>query len=146
MYYSAVMLRSKLPRFSLISATQQLSAVRGGDRDPFEEGSTDEFELHTRDVGELRELRVFMDSSGMLAPWFLEQITVQTKKPVVVSVFPCHSWFDKNSGDKQTDRYLSKEGPCAYTVRVFTGTRLNAGTNSKVSIDIQGQRQSGPKV
>lgn len=59
------------------SGTQELSRSVNGSGNCFERGQADSFQLRLRDLGELAELTVWHDNSGMAAGWNLAYIEMQ---------------------------------------------------------------------
>ena len=99
----------------------------------------DQFRIDTNDdLGNLSALEVWHDNEGMNSAWFLDKIEVEWKGKN--TLFLCQQWLDKKKGDKLIRRMLQKEGDVAYTVRVYTGNKSGAGTNSKVSISLFGDK------
>lgn len=43
--------------------------------DVFEQGNTDEFDIHVSDVGKPYKLRIFHDDSSLLSGWKLDQVS-----------------------------------------------------------------------
>lgn len=63
---------------------------------PFEKGKVDSFNLYTRDLGELKRLRISHDNSGSGPGWFLQKIVVQrVTAPTKIWRFRFERWLEK---------------------------------------------------
>ena len=105
----------------------------------------DQFTVNANDLGNLNQLEVWHDNSGLNAGWYLDKIEVEAKG--IKSVFLCEQWLDKSNGDKQIKRILQKEGDFSYTLFVKTGNVAGGGSNAKVFVNLFGSKgESGNQV
>ena len=105
----------------------------------------DQFTVNANDLGNLNQLEVWHDNSGLNAGWYLDKIKVEATG--IKSVFLCEQWLDKSNGDKQIKRILQKEGDFSYTLIVKTGNVHGGGTNAKVFVNLFGSKgESGNQV
>ena len=75
-------------------------------KNKFERGKTDVFEVKDEDVGDLRKIRIGHDGTGVGAGWHLKEVIVDAPKLGKKWHFPCGHWLDKNEGDGKTERDL----------------------------------------
>lgn len=93
-------------------------------------------------MGTIEQIGVRTDNSGPFAAWHLAMVEVTHGLTGKTTVFPCKKWFDADSGDKKTERWLKagvgEVGPdgqpleehkdvCQYKVTVYTSDVLGAG-------------------
>lgn len=125
----------------------------------FERGRADELTLRCPNLGELTELLVGQDGSGMIGnAWQLEKVVVRSKyNPNAPPVtFPCGKWIKREGGNK-AERLLTRgsmaphspggEGKpsTGYAVEVFTSNELGAATSSAVFVQLYGKKgTTGP--
>lgn len=76
-------------------------------QDNFEQGSSDNFDLETLDLGDLIRLRVRRDNSGPRPGWFLKRIVVRNEFTNQMWTFPCDRWFAKDEPPFSTDQNLT---------------------------------------
>ncbi|WIA17082.1 hypothetical protein OEZ85_013981 [Tetradesmus obliquus] len=120
----------------------------------FERGQADSFEVACRELGELFELVVWHDGSGMGSGWNLAYVEVQHTPSSQVWYFPCNQWLDSSQGDGATRRTLKAARSfdpaslqCKYRVAVTTANVRGAGTDANVHIVIHGnQGDTGQKA
>ena len=93
----------------------------------------------------LSNANLSLDNKGIGASWFLESVTITNEKRGTWT-FPCNKWFDKEHDDKQlvrdvyTDEQQATATETMYTITVVTGNLRGAGTSSKVSVNIFGEK------
>lgn len=76
----------------------------------FGRGQKDVFPpLLTKDLGELREVRIRHDNIGDQPGWFLDSVTVRNQKTGYSWFFPCGKWLAKDADDGSTDRTLKPD-------------------------------------
>ncbi|XP_078332217.1 lipoxygenase homology domain-containing protein 1-like isoform X5 [Crassostrea virginica] len=115
--------------------------------DVFEQGNTDEFDIHVSDVGKPYKLRIFHDDSSLLSGWKLDQIEMENVTTKERYLFKCGKWLAVDEDDKATVREMPAEGPLVkkplplvkYTVEVYTGKKSSAGTDANVFLCIFGE-------
>ena len=110
--------------------------VLDGKGNNFERAQTDEFELSSVDLGELKKLRIGHNSTALGSGWFLEKVIVtplssegNEEQPWY---FVCQRWLDSGEDDFQTVRELgaSREDKKTslpyvdYKISVYTGDRF----------------------
>lgn len=127
-------------------------------KNAFERNQVDIFNIEAEDVGVLKKIRIghgttfslsnanlSLDNKGIGASWFLESVTITNEKRGTWT-FPCNKWFDKEHDDKQlvrdvyTDEQQATATETMYTITVVTGNLRGAGTSSKVSVNIFGEK------
>uniref|UniRef100_A0A7S1X4Z9 PLAT domain-containing protein n=1 Tax=Tetraselmis chuii TaxID=63592 RepID=A0A7S1X4Z9_9CHLO len=105
------------------------------------------FTVEAEDVGQLQQLEVIQDGSGMGAAWLLASVEVHNRVTGVRTLFPCDAWLDKKHG---MSRVLSPGRPressgCTYKLEIKTSDVKGAGTDANVSVIIFGDKgQAGP--
>ena len=75
-------------------------------KDKFERGKTDIFEIKEADIGELRKIKIGHDGSGVGSGWHLEKVMIDAPKLGKKWVFPCGRWLDKGEDDGKIEREL----------------------------------------
>ncbi|ETE58684.1 Lipoxygenase-likey domain-containing protein 1, partial [Ophiophagus hannah] len=124
----------------------------------------DVFTVKAIDLGELKKLRIRHDDSGSNSAWFLERIDIIDTKEDRMYYFPCQRWLAVEEDDGQIARELvpvaeafvmkdsenagsvatlgleQKANSTTFTVRVRTGDKKNAGTDSNVFIILYGSK------
>uniref|UniRef100_A0A8C6Y609 Lipoxygenase homology PLAT domains 1 n=1 Tax=Naja naja TaxID=35670 RepID=A0A8C6Y609_NAJNA len=130
----------------------------------FEKKQVDVFTVKAIDLGELKKLRIRHDDSGSSSAWFLERIDIIDTKEDRMYYFPCQRWLAVEEDDGQIARELvpvaeafvmkdsenagsvatlgleQKANSTTFTVRVKTGDKKNAGTDSNVFIILYGSK------
>ncbi|XP_058024091.1 lipoxygenase homology domain-containing protein 1 [Ahaetulla prasina] len=130
----------------------------------FEKEQVDVFTVKAIDLGELKKLRIRHDDSGSNSAWFLERIDIIDTKEDSIYYFPCQRWLAVEEDDGQIARELvpvaeafvmkgsenagsvatlgleQKANSTTFTVRVKTGDKKNAGTDSNVFIILYGSK------
>ena len=120
-------------------------------RDDFERGRTDTFTVFAPNVGKVTKLKIWHDSTGPFAGWYLDDVGLVDKSCWKQWEFPCYQWLDRGQGDGLTCRELlpgtmDAGANAGYQVKVKTGDLEGAGTDSKVYINIIGSKgPSGEK-
>lgn len=72
----------------------------------FELGKTDVFNLETRDIGELTQVRIRHDNLGVGPGWYLDRIIIHNESTDKEWVFPCNNWLAYDEDDGQIARIL----------------------------------------
>uniref|UniRef100_A0A4X2KD29 Oxygen-regulated protein 1 n=1 Tax=Vombatus ursinus TaxID=29139 RepID=A0A4X2KD29_VOMUR len=113
----------------------------------FQEGREDIFTLKTGDIGELHKIRIGHSNSGLSPAWHCKEIKLQNLFSGEKFYIPVCRWLAQDREDGEICRELpvfQKGQPIlpvtVYEVRVTTGERWNAGTESKVYISIYGEK------
>lgn len=96
-------------------------------KNKFERGNEDIFEVKEADIGDLRKVRVGHDGKGPGAGWHLKEIIVDAPKLGKKWRFPCDRWFDKGEDDGKIERELypmdvsfEEYNPCkSYFFRIY---------------------------
>jgi len=60
----------------------------------FERGKTDEFDVYTGDLGELKTLTLFRDNFGPSPGWYLDEIKLQVRDVSTGTVYQCASYYN----------------------------------------------------
>ncbi|XP_074134524.1 lipoxygenase homology domain-containing protein 1-like isoform X1 [Sminthopsis crassicaudata] len=113
----------------------------------FQEGREDIFTLKTGDIGELHKIRIGHSNSGLSPAWHCKEIKLQNLFSGEKFHIPVCRWLAQDREDGEICRELpvfQKGQPIlpvtVYEVRVTTGERWNAGTESRVYISIYGEK------
>lgn len=123
-------------------------------RDKFERGKVDEFELQCIDLGELTKLRIGHDGKGVGSGWHLDKCVVDAQLLGKTWTFPCGRWFSTSEDDKALERTLvpDKGQEVAYEARVpwevvvHTSDVKGAGTDSNVFMEVYGTDAVGNEL
>jgi len=75
-------------------------------KDKFERGRVDEFELHCIDLGELTKVRIGHDGKGPGSGWHLDKVVVDAQLLGKTWTFPCGRWFSTSEDDRALERIL----------------------------------------
>eukprot|EP00873_Tetraselmis_striata_P010472 jgi/Tetstr1/430736/TSEL_020527.t1 len=113
----------------------------------FERGTTDVFTVEAEDVGELQQLEVIQDGTGMGAAWLLASVEVYNRATGARVFFPCNQWLDKKHGLSRTltpGRSVESTG-CTYKLEIKTSDVRGAGTDANVQVKLIGEKaEAGP--
>ena len=71
----------------------------------------DEFVLEVPHLGQLHQINIGHDNSGLAPAWYLDKVTVEDMKEGIVYVFMCNSWLAKGKGDGAIVKLLDVEEP-----------------------------------
>ena len=93
-------------------------------KNKFEQGKIDYFEITGVDVGEIEKLRIGHDNSGLGAAWHLKEVVVELPNRQKI-YFPSNQWFDKKGEDGKIERDL------------FTVDYLHEVTEKSHNIDLR---------
>lgn len=111
----------------------------------FKPGKEDLFRIDMMkddDIGDLTQVRIRHNNAWLMAGWYLREIHIEDIGTGKSWLFPCDRWLAKSEDDGSIDRTLDAvpEGmkPVKYSVAVFTGDPLGAGTNAKVYVTLNG--------
>ncbi|KAH3714459.1 lipoxygenase-like protein [Pelomyxa schiedti] len=126
----------------------------------FERKAKDNFSIECSDLGELVDLDIWHDDSGIGASWFLDKVIVQEDRPTGRQwYFLCGQWLSKEVVEetdhqppslKRTLTASQFDGvSCAalkhYRVTTITGDRRGAGTDANVYLIMFGDKGASPK-
>lgn len=75
-------------------------------RNKFERGNSDVFEVKEADVGDIRKIKIGHDGSRPGAGWHLKEVVIDAPKLGKKWKFPCNRWLDKNEDDGRIEREL----------------------------------------
>nr|KAG5694176.1 hypothetical protein BaRGS_016022 [Batillaria attramentaria] len=115
-------------------------------RNKFEKGQVDEFELEAVNLMKLRKIRIGHDGTGRGAGWFLDKVVVKhPDNSKYDTVFECNRWLAEDEDDGQIEREITAGGAqmlstTTYHVHVKTGDVRNAGTDANVFLKIFGSK------
>ena len=114
----------------------------------------DQFMIECLGVGELKKIRIGHNNKGPGAGWFLDKVIIDDLAVKRVYDFKCERWLAVDEDDGKTTIFLypglsakgnyvdgeDGENRVPYTIHVHTGDVRNAGTDSKVFIELFGGR------
>lgn len=108
----------------------------------FKAGQVDEFPIRrTKELGELTEVRIMHDNSGVNPSWYLKDIKVALDGSDKLWYFPCDQWLDKKE-DGISDLFLpvakARNEQMYYQIDVCTGEMSRAGTDANVYVTLNG--------
>lgn len=140
---------------SAIDGCWGLARVSGNDSNPsnnFEAGSNETYVILAPDVGDLSGVVVRMDAGGTAASgWFLESIAIEKgtafagiyRRSGESTLFNYTDWLE--SGQEVS---LARGGqyPTDYTIQFQTGTDSGAGTDSDITVRLDGVDNNGNAV
>jgi len=73
--------------------------------DPFEKGSIDTFPIYSRNLGDIKSLRISQDGSGSGSGWYLYKVTIyRMSNPRKQWDFVFERWLDAERGQSATKR------------------------------------------
>jgi len=128
---------------SLVGNGGKLTKVRlDNDKNNFETGRIDVFNLEAMDLGDLTSVTIQHDGTGIGSGWFLSYIFVSNENTKKRWMFPCNKWLDKHEDDGKTERTLTPgaAGSTIYQIKVKTGDVKDAGTDANISASIIGKK------
>jgi len=82
--------------------TNEIPLKYGDNFNLFEDGQCDTFAVDGADVGEVTQLTVRHDNSGLGADWLLDHIEVIDHASGNAWTFPCSAWLDKSKSLSNT--------------------------------------------
>ena len=119
----------------------------------FRRGMPDTFLLMSRDIGDLEELVIEHDGSGLGSSWHLAEIHVRNVDTLHEATFPCNAWLDRHQPPHMTRMTLlpaSRGGKAfvttKYEVRTYTGDARGAGTSSNIRIKLFGSESTSSEL
>ena len=107
----------------------------------FRKGAADEIQIAGADVGVVERVSLKHDGTGRRGKWHLASLDVRHDGTGAVSKFSCGKWLKNENGvvAETTHEAAAGSGETTtfnYRVDVTTGSRMGAGTDSKVTIGI----------
>ena len=107
----------------------------------FRKGASDEIQIAGADVGVVERVSLKHDGTGRRGKWHLASLDVRHDGTGAVSKFSCGKWLKNENGvvAETTLEAAAGSGETTtfnYRVDVTTGSRMGAGTDSKVTIGI----------
>lgn len=116
-------------------------------KNKFERGQTDLFEIKESDVGALRKIRIGHDGTGFGSGWHLDKVVIDVPKLGKRYTFPCGRWLDSNEDDRKIERDLEPSElnneeyvPCInYEIIVYTSNKKGADTTANPYIVLYGR-------
>ncbi|DBA69854.1 TPA: hypothetical protein ACH3X2_012566 [Trebouxia sp. C0005] len=129
------------------SGRQQLASSNA---DAFSRGATDEFALRLRHMGQLQELHIWHNGTGLATAWHLSLIIVADETNGERWFFPCHDWLDRENRNSRVLLAQLEEPRLAsnmidYQVVTYTSDLRGAGTDATVFVELCGELGSGPR-
>ncbi|CAF0982480.1 unnamed protein product [Didymodactylos carnosus] len=115
-------------------------------KNKFENGQVDTFNIEAVTLNRIKKLRVGHDGQGAGAGWFLEKIVVREQENKDTNIiFMCNRWLASDEDDGQLVRELTLDGTqhlnkTSYHINIKTGDVLQAGTDADVHIKIFGEK------
>ncbi len=117
-------------------------------RNKFERGNTDVFEIKEADVGDIRKIRIGHDGKGAGDGWHLKEVIIDAPKLGKKWRFPCSRWFDKSEDDGKIERDLypmdistEEYTPFVpYEITVYTSDLKGADTSANPYIVLYGDQ------
>jgi len=104
----------------------------------FESGQTDKFQIQSLDLGEIKEITIGHDNTGLGPGWFMDKVYIENDGTKQKWMFPCNEWFDKSESDGKIVRNLSPG--TVYELKVTTGKDKGAGTDSNIFCKLHGKK------
>ncbi|KAM9260875.1 oxygen-regulated protein 1 [Cariama cristata] len=125
-----------------------------GEHQLFNPNSEDTFKINLRDLGQLYKIRIGHDNTGNDPSWYLEEVRLERVVPLsdgeICLAIEC--WLAEDKGEGDTWREVAIRNPAkellpllVYEVRVYTGAKLGAETDSNVYINLIGTRGDSGK-
>jgi hypothetical protein len=72
-------------------------------KNKFEKGNTDKFQVKEEFFGEIRKIRIGHDNSSTNPSWHLSDVVIESKELGKRWIFPCDRWLAKDKGEKQIE-------------------------------------------
>lgn len=92
------------------------------------------------DVGTINSITVTSDDKFLASAWYLQYIDIQVDGKT--RRFNCSQWIDKEHGLSRTLAGAELAATKNYTVYIKTGDKTGAGTDSNITLTIQGSKGS----
>jgi len=82
--------------------TNELHLNYGDNTNLFEDGQCDTFAVDAPDIGDLVQLVIRHDNSGLGSDWLLDHLDICDQANGMWWMFPCNEWLDKSKGLTKT--------------------------------------------
>ncbi|CAF0916712.1 unnamed protein product [Rotaria sordida] len=141
--------------FGELNNTGKISLVTSKtNKDPFEKGHKDLFEIETIDIGQPKKIIIGHDESGFASDWLLERVEIDIPTLGHTWIFPCGKRIRKTTNNVQAEVELYpiemstgiKTSYVPYEIKVYTSKLSGAGTDANVYIQIYGLKKSTDQV
>ena len=100
--------------------------------------------IHSRDLGELRSVRISQDGGGISPSWHCALVVIRDTSVNLTSYFYCDRWLDgmcdRSTILKPSWRTPLPGGMCRYIVTVKTSDVMYAGTDANVHFELCGKK------
>ncbi|XP_078677295.1 uncharacterized protein LOC144913960 isoform X2 [Branchiostoma floridae x Branchiostoma belcheri] len=114
------------------------------DHTPFQRGMVDLFEVEAVSLSDLTKIVIGHD--GSKSDWYLDKVIIKESPSSKESFqFICNSWLSKDRGEGQLERELPVEKQ-DYIVKVYTGDKFGAGTDSTVHMVVYGSNGASTRL
>ncbi|KAL4225451.1 Lipoxygenase y domain-containing protein 1 [Mactra antiquata] len=120
--------------------------TKSQNRNKFEKGKMDEFEIEGVSVLQLTKIRIGHDGKGVGAGWFLDKVVIkQVGEEKYNQEFVCQRWLAEDMDDGLIEREITVSGAqmlstTSYHIHVKTGDVSSAGTDANVYLIISGAK------
>jgi len=126
---------------SIVGASGRVDDISlDNNKNNFETGQVDKFKVQTLDLGELKDVTIRHDNTGIGPGWYLDRVNVEIEGTTRKWMFPCAQWLDKSEGDGKISRKLTPG--TVYVVKIVTGKEKGAGTDSNIFCKLHGKGNS----
>eukprot|EP00056_Hartaetosiga_gracilis_P011787 m.180988 g.180988 ORF g.180988 m.180988 type:complete len:2129 (+) comp13581_c0_seq3:61-6447(+) len=122
-------------------------------RNKFERSHEDVFVLEAVSLSDLSKILIGHNNKGLNASWFLDKVEITDPSTGNTYTFPCERWLSTKEDDGQIQRILPVLGAndvtlatTTYIIRVSTGDKSGAGTDSGVYITLFGEDGDSGKL
>ncbi len=78
-------------------------------RNAFEAGKTDYLKITEKNLGRIKQIKIWHNEQWFADGWFLNKIIVKNDSNLKETVFPYYSWLDKSENPKSTNIVLNAE-------------------------------------
>jgi len=82
--------------------TGELALKYGDNLNLFEDGQCDTFAVDGADVGDIQQIVIRHDNTGLGSDWLLDHVEVCDEATGDYWNFPCNAWLDKGKGLSKT--------------------------------------------
>ncbi|MGH0147358.1 UNVERIFIED_CONTAM: hypothetical protein FKN15_010686 [Acipenser sinensis] len=119
----------------------------GNDKDLFQSGHEDIFEIKAGNIGELYKIRIGHNNSGESPGWHCDEVRLQNLFTEEMFFLPVNYWLSRDENDGEICRevpvlYHGRQvlPVTVYEAHVVTGDLWNAGTEANVYITVYGEK------
>jgi len=134
---------------TLIGVQGKLEKVKlDNDSNNFETGKVDVFKAECLDLGDLKQVIIGHDNSGLGPDWLLDKVYVADHDTGQRWVFPCNKWIGSGKDDGKLERTLlpGDTSKTTFMLKIWTATEQGAGTDANVYCTIFGTNGDTGKV